>query len=40
VTLFDFLSLKNDENVLQKVISRKKYNKNLKLVFVWHLESQ
>ncbi len=38
VTLFDFLSLKNDVNVPSKVISRKNCVK--KLVFCWHLEGQ
>ncbi len=38
VTLFDFLSLKNDINELQKVISRKNCIK--KLVFCWNLEGQ
>ncbi len=34
VTLFDFLSLKNDVNVPSKS------NKQQKLVFCWHLEGQ
>jgi hypothetical protein len=38
VTLFDFLSLKNDVNVPSKSISRKNCVK--KLVFCWHLEGQ
>jgi hypothetical protein len=39
VTLFFFLSLKND-GYLQKVISRKNSYCVEKLVFCWHLERQ
>ncbi len=38
VTLFDFLSLKNDVNVASK--SNKQNNCIKKLVFCWHLEGQ
>ncbi len=38
VTLFDFLSLKNDVNVPSKSNKKKKLCK--KLVFCWHLEGQ
>jgi hypothetical protein len=38
VTLFDFLSLKNNVNVSSK--SNKQENCVKKLVFCWHLEGQ
>jgi hypothetical protein len=38
VTLFDFLSLKNDVNVALK--SNKQKNCVKKLIFFWHLEGQ
>jgi hypothetical protein len=38
VTLFDFLSLKNDVNVASK--RNKQKNCVKKLVFSWHLEGQ
>jgi hypothetical protein len=38
VTLFDFLSLKNDVNVPSKSNKQKKWCK--KLVFCWRLEGQ
>jgi hypothetical protein len=38
VTIFDFLSLKNDGNAASKSNKQKKFSK--KLVFCWHLEGQ
>jgi hypothetical protein len=40
VTLFDFLSLKNDVNVASKISKVSRRNGVKKLVFCWHVEGQ